>query len=239
MNKLVLILLCFAVSMNARENPFETVVSPLVTGKTTQIKENRRDFESATVQLPSSARILKNISLEFQNLDGSISEEIVVIEQNIDWHYPLILSAFKKDDTKKLQENALAEALPHVIDNQKNLKKVDNPPEIPFVHVVQEKNETLFKLGESVVFDINKHEIKIFTKDEKIRDFLVSTPYKVVIDFKKKNSFATKTVDFKIPPFVSATMGDHDGFYRIAILLDGQYRYDIAKIAEGYRITLK
>jgi hypothetical protein len=42
-----------------------------------------------------------------------------------------------------------------------------------------------------------------------------------------------------MPPFVLATMGDHDGFYRIAILLDGQYRYDIAKITEGYKINLK
>jgi hypothetical protein len=123
MNKLVLILLCFVLSINARENPFETVVSPLVAGKTTQIKESRRDFESATVQLPSSARILKNISVEFQNLDGSIGEEMVAIEQNIDWHQPLILSAFKKNETKELQENTLAQALPGLLTIKKMLKK--------------------------------------------------------------------------------------------------------------------
>lgn len=82
------------------------------------------------------------------------------------------------------------------------------------------------------------NEIKIFTKDLKIRDFLVADPYKIVLDFKRTRSFATKTVDLK-NPFVLATLGEHKDFYRIAILLDGHYRYDLQTFEGGYSIKLK
>ena len=44
---------------------------------------------------------------------------------------------------------------------------------------------------------------------------------------------------FKKASFVSATLGTHDGFYRIAILLDGHYRYDLQPFNGGYIIKLK
>ena len=96
-----------------------------------------------------------------------------------------------------------------------------------------------FKLADDLSFYINQKEITIFTKDTKMRDFLIADPYKVVIDFKKVSSYATKTLEFQKAPFVSATLGDHDGFYRIAILLDGHYRYDIETFKGGYIIKLK
>jgi len=85
----------------------------------------------------------------------------------------------------------------------------------------------------------NGNEISIFTKESKIRDFLIADPYKVVVDFKKESSFGTKTLNLATPPFVSATLGNHEGFYRIAILLDGHYRYDILPFNGGYIIKLK
>ena len=72
-----------------------------------------------------------------------------------------------------------------------------------------------------------------------MRDFLITDPYKVVIDFKKESTYPTKTLEFQKAPFASATLGTHDGFYRIAILLDGQYRYDLQAFNGGYIIKLK
>lgn len=41
----------------------------------------------------AGARILKSASITFQNIDGSISEDIIAGDQNVDWHYPLVLSS--------------------------------------------------------------------------------------------------------------------------------------------------
>ncbi|MBV5279117.1 MAG: AMIN domain-containing protein [Campylobacteraceae bacterium] len=235
MNKFVWLFLCIAILLNARENPFETTSSPAFVGKTTQLKENKTDFNSMTLNLPSTARILKSVSIAFQNLDGSISEEVVAIEQNVNWHEPLILSTKKVDN--KMSKEVTAIALPLEKPKEKKIGNVmldkEEKPQM------QSKIDTSFKLGDGVVLDIINNEMKITTKDTKIRDFLISEPFKIVVDFKKEGSFVTKTVAFPNPPFVSATLGNHDGFYRIAILLDGHYRYDLQSAEGGYIIKLK
>lgn len=235
MNKLVWLCIFFVVYAHARENPFETTESALTTGKTTQVKENKTDFDSVKITLPSSARILKSVSVSFQNLDGSISEEIVSIEQNVNWHDPLILSK-KTDDTKASTPLALSNALSQTkrVEVKKSIQEIPIPPTI-----LPETKDKTIKLTDNISFAIIKNEIKIFTKDAKIRDFLVSEPYKIVIDFKKESSFTTKTILLQSLPFVSATLGDHDGFYRIVILLDGHYRYDLENIDGGYSVKLK
>jgi len=239
MQKILWLVLSLAVILEARENPFETNMSPQVVGQTTQIKDERTDFNSTTLTLPSSARILKSASVTFQNLDGSISEEIVAIEQNVDWHLPLILSSKKIDantptpialpvntpETKKVTEKKVVVA-----------PKEENSASL----IIPTKTEgNTFKLTDDLSFFINQNEITIFTKDGKIRDFLIADPYKVVVDFKKESTYTTKTLEFRKAPFISASLGTHDGFYRIAILLDGHYRYDIQAFNGGYIIKLK
>jgi len=235
MNKFVWLCVFLVVFTYARENPFETTDSALTSGKTTQIKENKVDFESAKITLPSSARILKSVSVTFQNLDGSISEEIVSIEQNVNWHEPLILSR-KAEENKNKTPTVLSNALlgTKKADDKKSIQEIALPSNI----LPKIKDKTI-NLTDDISFEVIKNEIKILTKDTKIRDFLVSDPYKVVIDFKKESSFLTKTVLLENSPFVSATLGNHDGFYRIVILLDGHYRYDLQSIDGGYSIKLK
>ena len=235
MNKLAWLCAFLVVFAYARENPFETTGSALSSGKTTHIKENKTEFESAKITLPSSARILKSVSVAFQNLDGSISEEIVSIEQNVNWHEPLILSR-KADENKTKTPTVLSNALlgTKKVDEKKSIQEIPLPQNI----LPQIKDKTI-TLTENISFEIVKNDIKILTKDIKIRDLLVSEPYKVVIDFKKESSYPTKTVLLENPPFVSATLGNHDGFYRIVILLDGHYRYDLQSVDGGYSIKLK
>jgi len=240
MQKMFWFFLTIAVIMEARENPFETSVASQDLGRTTQIKDERTDFTNTTITLPSSARILKSASVTFQNLDGSISEEIVAIEQNVDWHLPLILS----NQTKETTSTASIATTP--FNTPPETKKPIEKKVIVASPVKEEKSlstpsssEGTFKLNEDISFFINQNEITVFTKDAKIRDFLVADPYKVVIDFKKVSTYTTKVVEFKKAPFVSATLGTHDGFYRIAILLDGQYRYDLQSFNGGYIIKLK
>ena len=239
MQKILWLFLSLAVILEARENPFETNMSPQEVGRTTQIKEERTDFSNATLTLPSSARILKSASVTFQNLDGSISEEVIAIEKNVDWHLPLLLTSQKSDantSTPILHPVTIA-------DSKKVVEKKASTSKEEKVLTQSTTNSntggSTFKLAEDLSFFINHTEITIFTKDSKVRDFLITEPYKVVIDFKKGSSYMTKTLEFQKAPFVSATLGDHDGFYRIAILLDGHYRYDIQAFNGGYIIKLK
>ncbi len=241
MQKILWLFLSLAVMIEARENPFETGMSPQ---STTQIRNDRTLFTSTTLTLPSSARILKSASVTFQNLDGSISEEIVAIEQDVDWHLPLILS------NQKAEVNVAAPITTAETTKPPVEKKVTvaPPPPVPIKEVkvtptaiiaTNSNADSTFKLNDAISFFINQNEITIFTKESKIRDFLVADPYKVVIDFKKESTYTTKTLEFKKAPFTSATLGTHDGFYRIAILLDGQYRYDVQAFNGGYIIKLK
>ncbi len=230
------LLCCFTSLVLARENPFSIALDPMDTGRTTHVKDTRVDFNGTQFTFPSSARILKSVSIVFQNLDGSISEEILAVDQTIDWHNPLLIYAKKPEIPTK------SETLPESLAKEPEAKKSETIPTISMPKViaqVEEKPESKM-LGEGVGVEVVDNRIMIYTKDVKVRDFLINKPFKVVVDFQSsKEAFSTKSVDFSKPPFVSATLGNHEGFYRMAIVLDGHYRYDIARVDGGYSITLK
>lgn len=235
--RLGLVLICLSSLLLARENPFSSAINPADIGKATLKKEEKIEFDTGKISLPSSARILKSASVTFQNLDGSISEEIIAINKEVNWHYPLILSSQK----------------PQMVEKPSEVVTEKTPSEVPKNNMIKEERKTEKKeeviaiksfsnvvLNENIELEIEEKSIRIYTKDKKIRDFIVSNPYKIVIDFEKKEgSFTTKTAAFSKAPFVSATLGNHEGFYRIAIVLDGQYRYSISSMEKGYVIGLK
>lgn len=241
MNYRVGLLLCGMFSFAlARENPFAVAMDPAQVGKTTHIKEERVEFNSTKITLPSSARILKSASVTFQNIDGSISEEIVGIEQDVDWHHPLILSTQKPQRLQEATTNNEQPPLAKVQTSKKgDVKKEDKPSMAPQADVAV-KSFSRVVLSDGIELEIINNSVMIYTKEKKIRDFIVSNPYKIVIDFsKEKSSFVTKLAEFSKAPFVSAVLGNHEGFYRIAITLDGHYRYDIKPVEGGYLVALK
>ena len=206
----IFIFLC--VSLVARENPFEAVSASTTTGKATYKKDTRENFTSAKVQLPSSARILKSVEFHFQNLDSSLESKKVELDQKIDWHDELIV--------KKRTDNVVQPIAPMPIKKESNkIKKIN------------------FK--NFILFNINEKSLHIKTKDKKIRDFLVTSPYKIVVDFKREISFYTKVYNLKTKYFKSITLGKHSGYYRVAIELDGKYLYSKQKVKDGYIFTLR
>lgn len=75
----------------ARDNPFEPEInSKNLQGGFNGIYDSY--FKEIHVDLPTSARILKQITLTYQDIDGSIHSKVVGIDKSIDWHYPLKLS---------------------------------------------------------------------------------------------------------------------------------------------------
>lgn len=235
----ILLCLCMISLTHARENPF--VASQEPSGKTTQLLLKKNEFNSTKLTLPSSARVLKSVSVVFQNLDGSINEEVVGIDQDVDWHYPLVLSIQKP----LLQEVPLSPApaisTPKAPDkNSSKTLSVNVPPTYVQETTLKPAGRMTLDTGISIEV-IDAYRIRIYTPHTKLRDFMVTAPYKIAIDFEKKgqNPFATKSTKIAKPPFISAMLGNHDGFYRIAITLDGHYRYDVVRTEDGYMVNLK
>lgn len=208
----IFILLCM--SLVARENPFEAVSSSATTGKAIYKKDTRKNFTNAKVQLPSSARILKSVEFHFQNLDGSVESKKVKLDNKIDWHDELIVKKLTNDVPSPIVQTMMA--------SKKETKKIKK---------INFKNFALFS--------IDGKSLHVKTKDKKIRDFLVTSPYKIVIDFKREASFYTKVYNLKTKYFKSITLGKHTGYYRVAVELDGKYLYNKQKVKDGYIFTLR
>ena len=193
-----------AMSLCARENPFKPVISLEKIGAATNVKPNRENLKEIDIKVPDSARVLKKVTIEYQNLDGSISSKSVEVDKNIDWHYPVVLS--QKRGVKQVGKKASRQKIKPLI-----------------LHPLK-----------FLTLEVSKNSILFVTNDKKIRDFILLKPYKIVIDFKRDASFYTKSVDIKKAPFEKITLGNHNGYYRAVLLLDGSYKYKLTKTLKGY-----
>jgi hypothetical protein len=77
-------LVIFVSVLFSRENPFKPLIS-----SDTKVVIEKENFSSIKANLPDSARVLKSVTLTYQNMDGSIDNKLVNINQEIDWHYPI------------------------------------------------------------------------------------------------------------------------------------------------------
>ena len=85
---------------------------------------------------------------------------------------------------------------------------------------------------------IKKHKLLILTKDKLIRNFLLVKPFRYVLDFKANKDFLTYTQ--KTDTFIKKiVLGNHNGFYRVVLYLDGTYKTMIKNTDEGYLIEFK
>jgi len=193
----------------ARENPFVPAGDII---NEAPPKDEIGYFKDVRFRLPDSARVLKAIKVSYQNLDGSIDEKIISIEKKFDWHHSFILT--QGDMPAKASVKPTKKETPKL-----KTKKLE--------------------FGGFIKFEVSKEFVKIITKDMKIRDFMVSKPYKVVLDFKRDANFLTKSFKLNTPPFVSIVLGNHQGYYRVVVELDGHYIYHLKKEGDTYTITLE
>jgi len=192
----------------ARENPFESIMNVKKNGITTNEIPKKDFLTTEKISLPDSARKLKTVTIEYQNLDGSIDKKIVKLNKDIDWHFPINIT----HDIIKPEE-----------------KPVDK----------KKGDEKYIKVNNDLAFSIQDNGFEIFTKDSLVREFALSEPMKIVCDFSKSGSYTTKTYYLKFAPFVKVTLGNHADFYRLAIELDGQYKYKLSKTDYGYKIDVE
>lgn len=199
----IILFLFLALSLFARDNPFFPSDPNKEKVQTSNRIEKLTPFTKQEILLPNSARIVKQIIIRYQNLDGSITDEELHLNAKVDWHKAIVIT---HKGEEKLQEK----------------KK----PKIKTVN------------AKFIKFEINKKMMKIKTEDKLLQNFLLTHPHRVVMDFKRNTSFKPKTYKLNKAPFSKIRMGNHDGYYRVVIELDGQYKYKLQTRDKDYTIAI-
>ncbi len=232
MRKALFISLFFSLLLS-RENPFIPADIIKKFEKATNETESLPPFKSAKITLPSSARVLKEILVKYQNIDGSESVKKIKIDSLIDWHKPLIISqrSEKKSDLNLTSLNKK---------NKKSVKKIEKISSLkPLKNKKSNFKSKEFKINKFLRVKIEGKAIYLFTKNRKLRNFMVAKPYKIIIDFKSLEDISFKTIKTNLPFVKKIVIGNHIGYFRAVFVLDGNYGYKIRKISSGYLITLK
>lgn len=87
-------------------------------------------------------------------------------------------------------------------------------------------------------FQISDKTIQIKTDDKLIRNFLLVNPHRIVLDFERDANFLSYGKSLSTQPFTQLRIGNHDGYYRVVISLDGRYRYGLESTHTGYAIRI-
>ncbi len=211
---LLLIFLC-SLLLQARENPFFPVDSaqdiPLTSNQIKTLPQLKR----ATLTLPSTARTIESVTVEYKNLDGSIAHKKIAIQNAIDWHLPIFISQNYNE-----------------VNDEVGVKK----QKVKHAEKVHYKKIATLKF---ISFYADKNRLKIITKDKMLRNFLLVKPHRIVCDFKRETDIGSYVKNaYKNSYFTKIRVGTHKGYYRVVIELDGYYSYKIDHISSGYMITL-
>jgi hypothetical protein len=198
--KIVLSLLALISLINARENPFfpsEGVQDlPLSSNSDTA----RAQLKRSAITLPDSARILKQITIKYQNLDGSIQTKAIELDHNVDWHIPIFISQSYAGDLESKPTDTSVKNLAQAV-----------------------------KLTDFISYRINGSTIELLSDDMVIRDFILINPHRIAIDFKRDTDVKSMNIALKEKPFSMIKYGNHGSYYRIVVVLDGKYRCDLVK----------
>ena len=218
MRRIVLSTFLLMLSLEARENPFFPSEGEKDLPYTSNESLGVPKLNRASVTLPSRARVIKKVIVEYENLDASLETKEIELNHSVDWHLPVFISqSFSQtDETEQVTKKVIKE----VIEKKKDIyKKVASV--------------------EHAKFFIFKNNLKIITEDKLIRNFLLAQPHRIVLDFKRESSLKTYTQSMKNSIFTKIRVGNHDGYYRVVVELDGYYRYKLTKQADGCLVTLQ
>lgn len=203
-----LLLSLFVCSLQARDNPFFPSVGELDLPYTTNEPQDIEPLKRATISLPPQARVLQEVTVAYKNLDGSIERKTITLNASVDWHLPIFISQSYVDAVS--------------------------------VTTKIEKNDTFKQIGNITYakFYAKDKTFKIETIDKVIRNFLLAEPHRIVLDFQK---------DAVVKPFIKnnpnsifkkVRVGNHKGYYRVVIELDGAYKYKMNTLSNGVLLEL-
>jgi len=192
----LLYLLILSSSLMARENPFFPIDGVQELSYTTNKVQEVAPLKQAAISFPNTARRIKKVTIEYQNLDGAIEEKYIDLDYEIDWHLPIFISQSYGNTTKDKNRTSLGKKLTTLSFNFTN-------------------------------FTFYRKKISIKTNDALIRDFMLTNPQRIVVDFKREASFLTINKVINKSVFKTLAIGNHNGYYRCVLTLDGQYKYSL------------
>ncbi|WP_250325844.1 MULTISPECIES: AMIN domain-containing protein [unclassified Campylobacter] len=238
----------------ARENPFVPIVKINNPSPIEEIKE----FKKTAFSVPSDARILNKMKLIYTNVDGTLKEFELDINEALDWHkvYMLLDAQELTNQDKEEAKTELKEVdkIKLALKNQENANDDNsnveqNTTKITEVKKEENKENKISKTTEYTPLSldisnnfkivIDKKNISIKTNSELIREFSLKKPNRIVMDFKINPSLKNKSFEIKANYFDEIYTGVHRNFYRLVIKLDGIYNYNIEKKSKEYLIKLQ
>ena len=214
MIKVIVLLLIFISSIYARENPFFSTgdeVMPMTSNVDTSLKPLQR----ATITLPSTARAIQSVTIKYKNLDGSEESKSIDLDNSVDWHLPIFISQSYAQVTPRKNPSL----------SSKTIKRSS-----PYKKILSHK---------SISFYEKKRVLKILTHNKLIRNFMLVNPHRLVMDFKYANEM--KALNKKIRGksiYKKIRIGNHNGYYRVVVELDGPYSYKLSPLKSGCIIKL-
>lgn len=219
MVKSIFILFLLLTSLIARENPFFPSVGEKDIPLTSNINQELPPLKRATLTLPSTARVIEGVTIKYKSLDGSRHSESIELEQTIDWHLPIFISQSYVNEEKVVTKT------------RKKTAKVPKKNPSSYKKIAGIKLISFYSKGKS---------LKIMTQDKIIRNFLLVKPHRIVCDFKRDTNIKSYIKEIgKNSLFTKIRVGNHSGYYRVVIELDGHYRYKTKEIKDGYLFELK
>lgn len=203
-------------SIGARENPFFPSVGENDIPLTSMEDRTKTPLKRATITLPNQARILQKVTIEFKNLDGSLESKSIELDNAVDWHLPLFISQSYT-------------AAPDFLSTSANGNKAKEE---------KTKYTNIASIKHLKIYSAQK-KLKLTTNDNIIRNFLLANPHRIVMDFKKDTDIKSYIKKSPKNIFREVRIGNHKGYYRVVIELDGHYRYELKKISDGYLLELR
>ncbi|QOY54580.1 AMIN domain-containing protein [Candidatus Sulfurimonas marisnigri] len=215
MIKVLFISIFLLITLYARENPFFPSNGEKDIPFTSNENIDKDPLKRATITLPAQARILQKVTIEYKNLDGSLETKSIELDNSVDWHLPIFVSQdYGSSPTSE----------PIVMSKKESVKK-----SIEYKQIASTAYLKFYSSGKN---------LKIITSDSMIRNFLLVDPHRVVLDFKRDSSMKSYMKSNPKNIFNKIRIGNHDGYYRAVIELDGLYRYKLDKTSDGYMLKL-
>lgn len=211
MKKVIFCIFCITYALNARENPFFPAHGEQDLPITTNTYKDIAKLQKASLQVPENARVIKKVTIEFENLDASSESKTIELNNAIDWHLPIFIS-----QSYTQQQQQVAD------------KKVDKP--LVYKNIAE---------LESIAFMLLPNKMKIKSSDKLLRNFLLTQPHRIVLDYEREAKMKNFTKIISDSVFSKIRIGNHDGYYRVVIELDGYYRYKLQQIEDGCLLTLQ
>lgn len=230
-------LLFISLFLFARENPFVPIVNINNPSPIEEIKE----LQKIAFNVPSDARILNKIKLIYTNVDGTLKEYEIDVNQGLDWHKVyMMLDARElsiKEDKEQKTELKVEDKIKLALNKEEEKEQPIKTPEIVEEVIQYKPLEYTFSNDFNVILD--KKNIHIKTHNNLLREFSLKNPNRIVMDFKTNNVLQNKHFKMEADYVDEIYSGVHRNFYRLVIKLDGIYDYDIQKNVGEYIIKLK